>query len=291
MNLKSIAQKYWETHPHAASQGQWTSNPIIGETVYRRMSGGQSSKHWLSWLIESYFYGKHFQRVLCPGCGVGSHEIILAKSGIANVIDAFDFSEASILFAPKEACKAHVKINFYIDDLNTFSIPEGIKYDLVICSGSLHHVKELERFLSLIQKILHPDGYFIVNEYVGDCYNIYNDKQIDIINKLLACFPPELRSSSEQKFKNATIEQVMQHDPSECVRSKLILPFLEYYFIPEFLQLFGGSILHILYPLLNNNSFSNLENLEASTIVRLLLVIPLLPGMVGTPALFIAFFA
>lgn len=266
------AKNYWENNPNAAySSSQWTSNPIIAENVYLRMSGGQSKKHWLSWVLEDYFAGMKFENILSPGCGVGHHEIIIAKSGIAKSIDAFDFSQASIEIAKKNALNAGVNINFYQDDLNKFIIPDDKKYDVVICSGSLHHVKELERFLALIKKSLKPNGYFIFNEYVGDCYNIYNQRQVDTINRLYKCFSDVLKAESKEEFKNHTIEQAIATDPSECVRSKLILPFVENYFDTEVYHPFGGFLLHSLYPMLNHNQFANSEDAKTSTILRLLL--------------------
>src|SRR5262249_5117301 len=58
--LLSTAQSYWERNPEAASKDQWTGNPVIGEIVYRRMSGGESPDHWLTWLIRDYFQGRPF---------------------------------------------------------------------------------------------------------------------------------------------------------------------------------------------------------------------------------------
>ena len=271
LNLEQ-SKTYWEKNPNAAySSSQWTSNPLIAENVYLRMSGGQSKKHWLSWVIEDYFAGMKFENLLSPGCGVGDHELIIAKSGIFKCVDAFDFSEASINIARKKDLDAGVNINFYQDDLNTFIIPDGKKYDVVICSGSLHHVKELERFLDLINKSLKSNGYFIINEYVGDCYNIYNKKQVDIINRLYKCFSDTLRAENKAEFRNHTIEQAIATDPSECVRSKLILPFLENYFDMEVYHPFGGNLLHTLYPMLNHNEFINHGDAKISSILRLLL--------------------
>src|SRR5262249_5136891 len=148
-----------------------------------RMSGGESAKHWLSWLLEDHFRGKKFKQLLSPGCGTGAHEIIVARSGMVKAIDAFDFSEASLEIARAGAKEAGVQINFYQDDINCFNLGNK-KYDLVICSGSLHHTKEIERFLSTIRAALMPDGYFIVNEYVGDCYNIYQPRKVDLLDRL-----------------------------------------------------------------------------------------------------------
>ncbi|QKQ77351.1 bifunctional 2-polyprenyl-6-hydroxyphenol methylase/3-demethylubiquinol 3-O-methyltransferase UbiG [Nostoc sp. TCL240-02] len=266
------AQNYWETNPNAAySSSQWTSNPIIAEIVYQRMSGGQSKKHWLTWLIEDYFAGQKFESLLSPGCGIGDHEVIVAKSGIVKTIDAFDFSQASLEIARQNASNAGATINFYQDDLNAFTVIDEKKYDLVLCSGSLHHVKELERFLAIIQKCLKSNGYFIINEYVGDCYNIYNKQQIKIINRLYKCFPDVLRAGARGEFQNHTIEQAIATDPSECVRSKLILPFLENYFDMEVYHPFGGGLLHPLYPLLDHNQFLDDKNPAALTILKLLL--------------------
>lgn len=262
-------ENYWNTNPEAASMSQWSRNRVIGKVVYQRMSGGETSKHWLHWLMEDFFSGKHFGRLLSPGCGTGMHEIISAKSGIVDEIDAFDFSDASLNLAREKAQSAGVKINFYKDDINTFALPDK-KYDIVLCSGSVHHVTELERFYATIHDSLVPKGYFIVNEYMGDCYNIYSERQVDLINRLYRHFPDELRSGKVKTFQNSTIQKVLATDPSESVRSKLVLPFLKYYFDIEVYRPFGGFILHPLYPLLNDVQFSS-DDAKTETILKLLL--------------------
>ena len=74
MNEREQARNYWDSNPpYGAGSAMWTGNPIIGEAVYKRMSGGQSARHWLSWLIEDYFQGKKFKNQLSPGCGTGAH--------------------------------------------------------------------------------------------------------------------------------------------------------------------------------------------------------------------------
>jgi SAM-dependent methyltransferase len=194
----------------------------------------------------------------------------MAKLGFASQIDAFDFSESSLEIARKDATSAGVDINFYQDDFNLFELDENKKYDIVFCSGSLHHVKELERCLSTIQKCLKPDGYFIVNEYIGDCYNIYNENQVDLIDRIYKCFHNTLRSGTTETFSSPSIERVFTKDPSEAVRSKLILPFLKFYFDVEVLNPAGGGLLHEMYPLLDHCQLSD-KDPKSETIVRLLL--------------------
>jgi len=268
------AKNYWETNPTAAigKQGYWLSNPIIEKTINHRLSGGNTQGYWLTWLVNKYFKKRRFDRLLSIGCGIGNHEILMAKLGFASQIDAFDFSESSLEIARKDATAAGVDINFYQDDFNLFTIDDSKKYDVIFCSGSLHHVREIERCLSIVRKCLKPDGYFIVNEYIGDCYNIYNQHQVDLINRIYECFHDTLRSGTTEKFSSPSIEEVLARDSSEAVRSKLILPFLEFYFDVEVLNLAGGGLLHELYPFLDHDRLSDGEP-KSETIIKLLLEI------------------
>lgn len=268
------AKNYWETNPTAAigKQGYWLSNPIIEKTINYRLSGGKTQGYWLTWLVNKYFKKRRFDRLLSIGCGVGNHEILMAKLGFASQIDAFDFSENSLEIARKDATAAGVDINFYQDDFNLFTIDDSKKYDVIFCSGSLHHVRELERCLSIVRKCLKPDGYFIVNEYIGDCYNIYNQNQEDLINRIYECFHDTLKSGTTEKFSSPSIEEVLARDSSEAVRSKLILPFLEFYFDVEVLNPAGGGLLHELYPFLDHDRLSDGEP-KSETIIKLLLEI------------------
>ena len=271
---KLTAKKYWESSPTGGftKEGYWLSNPIIAKAINYRLSGGQTEGYWLTWLVNSFFNNQRFDNLLSVGCGVGNHEILMAKLGLARHIDAFDFSETSLEIARKDAAAAGVEINFYQDDFNLFVLDKNKKYDLVFCSGSLHHVKEIERCLSIIQNCLKPDGYFIVNEYIGDCYNIYNERQLDLINRIYRCFDSKLRSGTSEIFLSQSIEKIFAKDPSEAVRSKLILPFLKLYFNVEVLNQAGGGLLHEIYPLLDHCQLSD-GSPKSETIVKLLLEI------------------
>ncbi|MGL5081241.1 MAG: glycosyltransferase [Microcoleaceae cyanobacterium] len=268
--VKSQEQIYWEDNPMAATASEWISNPVIEREVHRRMSGGETDKYWLRWLVEDYFSGQTFDQLISLGCGIGNHEITMAKLKFARQIDAFDFSQSSVKIAQENAIDLGIQINFYQDDFNTFNLKNGKKYDIAFCSGSLHHVKELERFLAIVHQCLNPDGYFVMNEYVGDNYCIYNQKRVELINRLYSCFDKTLTSQKYQAFINPTIHQVYATDPSEAVRSRLILPFVEYFFEIELYRPFGGGILHPLYPLLDHRQFLP-SSPEGETMIRLLL--------------------
>ncbi|WP_293128469.1 bifunctional 2-polyprenyl-6-hydroxyphenol methylase/3-demethylubiquinol 3-O-methyltransferase UbiG [Microcoleus sp. bin38.metabat.b11b12b14.051] len=269
---KQTAQTNSESHPNPviSQESNWLSNPIIEKAVNYRLSGGKTEGYWLTWLVNSFFKKQRFDNLLSVGCGVGNQEILMAKLGLARHIDAFDLSETSLKIAKKDAAAAGVKINFYQDDFNSFTIDTNKKYDLVFCSGSLNHVQEIERCLSTIQKCLKPNGYFIVNEYIGDCYNIYNENQVNLIDRIYKCFDGTLKSGTTETFASQSIETALTKYPSKAIRSKLILPFLKFYFDIEVLNQAGGGLLHEMYPLLNRDRLSDGDP-KNETIVKLLL--------------------
>ncbi len=246
------AQAFWEMNPNAAAEKQWTQDPIIAREVYRRISRGESEAHWLTWLFGRRFAGMFFPRVLSAGCGTGDHELAIAKFRPAvGAIDAFDVSAHSIELAREKAdIQRASDLNFFQAEFDHADL--GVKrYDLVLCSGSLHHVRELESFLQRVSRCLKPGGYFVANEYVGDCYNIYSEERLALVNRVLAALPNEALVRPDARLANATFEMVMERDPSEAVRSSLIPHFLRVFFPEVDQRPFGGNLLHLVYPFLN----------------------------------------
>lgn len=240
---------FWEENPAAAQEKQWTSDPFIASAIYERISLGRSNGHWLGWLFSDHFRDRAFSRILSIGCGVGDHEIGLANANPSAHIDAFDFSAASLEIAKAKASGAGIKsINFFQGNFNEITLPPAT-YDLILCSGSLHHVREIEHILGQIRQSLVDEGVFIANEYVGDCYNIYGPAQVGIIQDLLNNLPPSMRLID--RFPNPSFEQVVARDPTEAVRSKIIPDFLRIFFNRVDERRLGGALLHPLYPFLN----------------------------------------
>jgi SAM-dependent methyltransferase len=261
---------FWEENPNAAQDRQWTSDPFIASAIYQRISDGRSAGHWLGWLFSDHFQGRTFDRILSIGCGVGDHELALAQANPDALIDAFDFSAASIEIAKGKAREAGVEtINFFVGNFNEIALPKAT-YDLVLCTGSLHHVREIEYILDQVRQSLTDGGVFIVNEYVGDCYNIYRADQIEVLQEVLDGLPPSLRNI--ERFPNPTIEQVFARDPTEAVRSKLIPDFLRIYFQRVDERRLGGALMHPLYPFLNLDELQRRPDLHQGFMNSLLVI-------------------
>lgn len=240
---------FWEDNPNAAQESQWTSDPFIASTIYRRISNDESDGHWIGWLFDQHFAGRTFERILSIGCGVGDHEIAMARLRPDAQVEAFDFSSASIEIATDKARDAGLdNVRFYQGNFNEVELASD-SFDLILCSGSLHHVKELEHLLGQVRQSLTPGGVFVVNEYVGDCYNIYGKEQVSLLTEILEGLPSSLRFSA--RYPIPTIEQVFDRDPTEAVRAKLIPDFLRIYFQNVDERRLGGVILHPIFPYIN----------------------------------------
>ena len=251
-------------------EANWTSNLLIQAKINYRMSGKKTDKYWLAWLIEDYFQGKSFDHLLSIGCGEGHHEILIAKLGFAEHIDAFDPNPENINLANSEAKSVGLNINFYQENIEDFSIQDNQQYDIIFCAGVLHRINQLEKCLQTLKNHLKPNGYLIINEYIGDCYHIYQEKQVAIINQLYRCFHPSLTTGKIGQFINRKITDINPDNNHQAVRSKFLIPFLNNYFQAEILNYYGGSILNELYPLLNHQKFTHDQPAE-ETIIKLLL--------------------
>jgi malonyl-CoA O-methyltransferase len=88
------------------------------------------------------------KEVLDYGCGTGRYSIPLAKQG-ANVT-AIDFSKGMLNQARKKAKKLKVKIDFYQEEITKYK--PNKKFDLIISMLVLDHIKDLNKFIEVINE-------------------------------------------------------------------------------------------------------------------------------------------
>jgi len=122
--------------------------------------------------------------------------------------------------------------------------------------------------LYFANKCLKKSGKLIFQEYTGDCYLLLNDKKKDILNRILNSFHDSLLET-KIPYKNPSFNDINKFDPSEGVRSVLILPLLKLFFNIDFLKPLPGTFLQKLYPRLKNDKM-NQDSPEIKTILNLL---------------------
>lgn len=259
---------HWDAKYAAATQSAWVQNPIVAQTVYRRMTGQEG--FWLDWVFKNLV--SPVESLLSVGCGDGSHELLIARQGFAQRIVAFDAAREAIQRAQETADAEGLKIEFQNSLFEEFVAAPGPEntYDVVLFSGSLHHVTDLEGMLSAVRYVLKPGGKVIVNEYCGPCYQLYPRSQVETVDRVIASLSNEFRSAD--RLVMPSIEMIMASDPTEGVRSALIPVLVPLYFKREYERFIGGGLLHPLFTCLNASRVND-GSPESQTLVEMLILL------------------
>jgi SAM-dependent methyltransferase len=266
--------QYWEQQfeKNRTDASLWTNNDIVTRHIYRLISGG-SEEHWLPWFFDHYLEnGAVFERSLSVCCGDGAHELGIANTGRVRFIRGFDISEGAISQANSNFVKAAIsKASYAFEVADADNLKMEDRFDLILSTGALHHVTNLEKLLSRLSSMLGIDGYFVVLEYVGPNRFQWTDTQLSVINGILQQLDQRyLKENTRIDLGRPSIVDFMAIDPSEAVRSEDVLRLLPDYFTIEYLRNFNGTVMHPLYPLLNAR-LTNANEPDFDSIVRMIL--------------------
>ena len=104
------------------------------------------------------------KRVLDIGCGEGKDAVYMAQSGYD--VTAFDLAENGIKKTLKLADSRCVKVNAYVDDINTFETEE--KFDIIYSSGTIQYLFEENKkaFFDKLNRITNKNGIVFLNVFV-----------------------------------------------------------------------------------------------------------------------------
>jgi SAM-dependent methyltransferase len=252
----------------------WGAIRLVGNRINRLITDNED-KSFGDHIVDAYFRAKApSANALTLGCGVGYREIHMAKSGCFKRIDAYDLSEDALAEARRRAARDEVSgvINFDRKDLNDYALPTA-HYDFVVVEQSLHHFSPLGPLLDKIKLTLKPDGYFIVNEFVGPDKFQWTDRQIEVVNALLTVIPAKYRVRSyDKKLKKRIYRpgllRMKLYDPSEAVESSGIVPGIKSRFQIVEERSWGGTLLQLLFQDIAKN-FMN-DDPETSELIELI---------------------
>ncbi len=231
---------YWEKPP----LNYWGANPQVKSYINRRITGDPQTA-WMDWFAREYVPDA-VDRGLCLACGAGTAEIHAMSLGLCRSMDACDISKVSLDVAKKRAGDLGLssKITYWRCDLNeaTFDVDS---YNLVLSSGGLHHIEEIEHLVDQIKRSLRPGGLLAVDEYIGAPRLQFTDEQLGMVIRVVESLPKKLRTG--KPVLSPSLDFMLANDPSEAVRSSEILPLLEGEFEILEKRLYGGGLLHPLF--------------------------------------------
>lgn len=178
---------------------------------------------------------------------------------LADGFTGLDISEIGLQLARRKAAKVGCSnVRFLQQDLNRIML-EPASYDMVVTQMSLHHIENLERVFEQVAQALVPGGSFAANDYVGPVRWQFTSMQLILANAILQVLPRRLRVSNPDggKVKSSigrpTVQQMIEMDPSEAVRSGEIVPLFQRFFTVEHRIDYGGSVSVLVLDNIINN--------------------------------------
>ena len=107
---------------------------------------------------------KKRKKILIAGCGTGRQ--IFNYSGINDVdIFAIDISKSSLAYAKRKTDQYKIQnIEYYQTDLLNIDLLNE-SFDMIICTGVLHHMEKPFEGLKSLCKVLKPNGFMKLGLY------------------------------------------------------------------------------------------------------------------------------
>lgn len=231
----------------------WGSLPLV-QNRWNYLMTGDPNVDYYTYISRKYLAKQENLVALSLGCGTGHREIKWAKQEKFQRIDAYDLSAFRIEKAKQSARETDLDhiINYFVSDIFDIEMRESF-YDLILVEQALHHFSPMEEVLSRVNQSLKPDGYFIVNEFVGPSRFQWTDRQVEVVKGLLAVIPSKYhllwgQNGRKKKFFRPSLLRMVLLDPSEAVESSKIRLLLKENFEIEEAREYGGTI---VAPLVN----------------------------------------
>ena len=184
-------------------------------------------------------------------CGDGHIERDFIKRGLCAQAEGVDVAPEAVAVCRREAEAAGLsdRLSYRVADVERARLPAD-RYDIVVAWMALHHVRRLGHVFREVRRALRPGGIFVVNEYVGPSRFQVPVPRVEFINSLLRELPGELRRTQggwvKERFERPLLWEIVNHDPSEAVRSDRILPLLRRHFALAECIGYGGTVLYWL---------------------------------------------
>lgn len=241
--------------------------------VCKPLTGIPTSESY-DFLMRSIFNLVTPKLVLAVGSGLGFAEQRLVSEGIVERIEAYELSSVAVASANERLVAAGLADRMVMHAGNVIDAGlEENSFDAVFVNAALHHFFNVEEMMDLFYKVLKPGGILVYNEYVGPDHHMYHDKVMATLDKINDCLDEKfrydvLRNEIRSLVPRATLEWMLEMDPSEGVHASKILPLTYQKFDVVQRFDFGGTLMRPFWVgILNNFDFTDYKD---QTIARLI---------------------
>ena len=275
------AAAHWtkQSEQPVAARTRWWHIPAIvrhvnriycGEPVEGRAAGDIA-------LLRGRLNGRTFDSAVSIGCGTGAKEIALLRAGLVSRFELYEISETRVREGKEMSLKYGVqdRIDWHTEALDFATDERHATFDLVYWSDALHHMLDVDAAVSWSRRLLRPDGYLYINDFVGPDRMQWSDEALAIGSRVLQLLPPRLlrradgrRGRLPRVVSRPDPEALAADDPTECADSSDILPAIQRHFDDPWIKLTGGTIYHGAL----NNVIANFTEQDERLLETLLLL-------------------
>lgn len=242
-------RKTWE-HTAGAPTHWWDIPAVVRR--WNRLITGDPDLDTYTYVTRTYFAGREELHALSLGCGTGARELVWMKSGGLATLDGYDLSAERIEHASRRAREEGLqdRLRFFSSDVSAIEVGDAT-YDVIIVEGALHHFAPLRPIMERIRGWMKPAGLLVINEYIGPSRFQWSDRQLAIVNELLAEIPESYRRTWSGGVKRRAYRpgrlSMYLNDPSEAAESAMIVPHMRELFTVIEEKMYGGTILQLLF--------------------------------------------
>jgi SAM-dependent methyltransferase len=260
---------------HDLERVSWSGIPQVHRN-HDYLTTGSRETYWVDWMKERFFPNGDAGDTLSLGCGAGHLDRILKQRGFRfRSFTGIDISEDAIERARVLADEVRLApiVRYSAGDLNRLELPPR-SFDFIYFFQSLHHIEALEHALGQCREALRPGGFLLVNEFVGPSRFQWTDRQLELANQLTALLPEDLRRDLQhgglkKEVERPTVTHMVEHDPSEAVRSGEIETLVKSHFEVVGEWNWGGTLNHLVFQNIAANF--DQENAYHRSIIELLI--------------------
>jgi len=166
------------------------------------------------------------KKVLDAGCGTGEKSLFFARNGAK--VTSVDLSSGQLSVLKNVLKKEKLDITVKEKDIVNDDLSDLGKFDLIVCTGVLHHTEGPYKGFLNILSLLKPDGVIIIA-----LYHKYARIRYRLIRFLLHLFVSRDPKKLEYSFSNSKYFSFLKNAPTNSIYDRYLVPYESYHTVKE----------------------------------------------------------